>query len=49
MMSGAPPFYSTDKNKMIQDRISKPIEMPMFFSGDAVSLIRGLTELEVVR
>jgi len=48
MLSGAPPFYSQDKNKMIEDRLNKPIEMPLFFSKEAISLINGLAAIEVI-
>lgn len=47
MMSGAPPFYSQDKKKMVEDRMTKPIEMLDCFSSDTKMILRGLLELEV--
>jgi hypothetical protein len=42
MLSGAPPFYSKDKQKMLDDRLNKSIIMREFFSADAVNLLKGL-------
>jgi serine/threonine protein kinase len=42
MISGAPPFYSKDRDKMFSDIISRPIEMRPFFSDDAKSLLKSL-------
>jgi serum/glucocorticoid-regulated kinase 1/serum/glucocorticoid-regulated kinase 2 len=39
MLSGAPPFYSKDKQQMFKNRIEKPIEMKSWFSTDAVGLL----------
>jgi serine/threonine protein kinase len=39
MLSGAPPFYSKDKNVMFKNRLEKPIEMKPWFSSKAVSII----------
>jgi serine/threonine protein kinase len=45
MLSGAPPYYSKDKQKMLEDRLSKPIIMRDYFSAEAVDLLNGLLSL----
>lgn len=42
MLSGAPPFYSKDKQKMLEDRLKKPIVMRDYFTPEAVDLLNGL-------
>lgn len=39
MLSGLPPFYSQDKNEMIEQRLSEPIKFPNYFSSKAIDLI----------
>lgn len=42
MLSGAPPFYSKNKQQMLEARLTKSIVMKEYFSPDTVSLLRGL-------
>jgi len=46
MLSGAPPFYSKDRNQMFRNILEKPVEMRPFFSGEAKSLLSGLLTIE---
>eukprot|EP00828_Plagiopyla_frontata_P020799 TRINITY_DN2668_c0_g1_i2.p1 TRINITY_DN2668_c0_g1~~TRINITY_DN2668_c0_g1_i2.p1 ORF type:complete len:146 (-),score=19.08 TRINITY_DN2668_c0_g1_i2:52-489(-) len=42
MLSGAPPFYSKDRNEMFKNILEKPIPMKPYFSQEASSLLNGL-------
>lgn len=46
MLCGHPPFYSQNQNKMLQDRVSKRVQMYDFFSAEAWNLLNGLLERE---
>jgi hypothetical protein len=39
MLSGAPPFYSKDKNVMFKNRLEKAVDMKPWFSQGAISLL----------
>ena len=49
MLSGAPPFYSKDRNKMFRNILEKPIPMRNFFSIEASSILRSLLCLDVFK
>lgn len=42
MISGAPPYYSKDKNVMFKNRLEKPVEMKSWFSTNAISILQAL-------
>jgi len=42
MLSGAPPFYSRDRNQMFKNILEKPVEMKGYFSSEASSLLSAL-------
>ena len=48
MLSGAPPFYSKDRNLMFKNRIEKQMEIKSWFSTQAISLLKGLLNQDVI-
>lgn len=42
MITGIPPFYCNDKNKMMNNILNKPLRLPKFASSDARSILRML-------
>jgi hypothetical protein len=46
MLSGKPPHYSSDQNKMMNDIVNKPIEMKPYFSENAKSLLEALLNVD---
>jgi serine/threonine protein kinase len=44
MLCGHPPFYSSNQNKMLSDRVNRSVQMYDFFSTDAQSLLHGLLD-----
>lgn len=42
MFSGAPPFYSKNKQQMLEARLTKSIVMKEHFTPETVSLLKGL-------
>ena len=44
MLCGHPPFYSSNQNKMLQDRVNKRVQMYDYFSAEAWNLLHGLLE-----
>ena len=42
MLTGAPPFYSKNKQQMLEARLAKSIVMKEYFTPDTVSLLTGL-------
>eukprot|EP00828_Plagiopyla_frontata_P039730 TRINITY_DN5236_c0_g1_i2.p3 TRINITY_DN5236_c0_g1~~TRINITY_DN5236_c0_g1_i2.p3 ORF type:complete len:153 (-),score=34.63 TRINITY_DN5236_c0_g1_i2:136-594(-) len=42
MLSGAPPFYSQDKEKMFKQILTQPIQMRPYFSENVSSLLSQL-------
>lgn len=45
MLSGAPPFYSKDKNQMFKNRLEKPIPIKENFSKEAADLLVRLLKV----
>lgn len=39
MLTGAPPFYSKDKNEMFRNRLEQPIPIKNWLSKDAADLV----------
>ncbi|CAD8084997.1 unnamed protein product [Paramecium sonneborni] len=46
MLTGKPPFYSTNKRQMFQDRLNKQVQLPDTFDETVRSLIKGLLEID---
>jgi len=46
MLTGAPPFYSKDRNKMYKNILEKPLDIKPYFSPDAASFLQGLLCIE---
>ena len=44
MLCGRPPHYQSNRKQMLQDIVTKPIEMKEHFSAEARSLLSGLLE-----
>jgi serine/threonine protein kinase len=44
MLSGRPPFWSTNKKKMMENIVNKPVKMPEHFSVEARNLLSGILE-----
>jgi len=42
MLTGAPPFYSRDKQQMFRNILEKPLEIKPYFSAEAGSLLSSL-------
>ncbi|CAD8175243.1 unnamed protein product [Paramecium pentaurelia] len=49
MLTGKPPFYSTNKRQMFQDRLNKQIIWPDSFDEKARSLVNGLLEIDPLK
>lgn len=47
MLSGAPPFYSRNRDDMFQKMMTKPAEMKGYFSEQACDILRSLLQVEV--
>lgn len=47
MLSGAPPFYSKNKEEMYRSIMNKPVEMKPHFSPNACDLLRSLMKIDV--
>jgi hypothetical protein len=47
MLSGAPPFYSKNKEEMYRNIMHKPVEMKPHFSPNACDLLRSLMQANV--
>mmetsp|Transcript_27627 Transcript_27627/g.49854 ORF Transcript_27627/g.49854 Transcript_27627/m.49854 type:complete len:130 (+) Transcript_27627:717-1106(+) len=46
MLSGAPPFYSKNKEEMYRNIMNKPVEMKPHFSPNASDLLRSLMKID---
>ena len=44
MLSSRPPHYNKNRKQMLEDIVSKRVEMKPTFSTEARSLLRGLLE-----
>jgi serine/threonine protein kinase len=42
MLTGAPPFYSSDRKEILKHVVSKPVPIPDYLSPKAKSLLEGL-------
>jgi serine/threonine protein kinase len=42
MLSGAPPFYSKNRDEMFRNILNRPIEMRPYFSDEAKDFLKGL-------
>jgi len=42
MLSGSPPFYSSDREKMFRNILEKPLEIRPYFSAESTSILKGL-------
>jgi len=49
MLSGAPPFYSKDKNQMFKNVLEKPLELKPHFSAEACSILSALLVVDPKR
>ena len=47
MMTGAPPFYSKNREEMFRNILSTPVQMKSFFSPQLCDLLEHLLEIEV--
>lgn len=46
MLTGKPPFYSTNKNDILKRITTKPVPIPEDLSPEAKSLLRGLFKIK---
>ncbi len=46
MLTGKPPFYSSNKTQIIQNIMSKVVPIPETLSPEAQSLLRGLFKMK---
>ena len=47
MLAGRPPFYQKNKKKMLQDVLTKDLDIKSFFSSEAKDLLSRLLERDV--
>ena len=48
MLSGAPPFYSKNKNEIYKNVLTKPIESIPNITNEGNDLIKGLLKIDVI-
>jgi serine/threonine protein kinase len=46
MLSGAPPFYSKNREEMFKNILNKPVEMKPTFTDQAADLLRSLLQID---
>lgn len=44
MLTGLPPFYSTDRNKMYMDIVESELEYPSYLNPVVIDLLEGLLQ-----
>lgn len=49
MLTGLPPFYSTNRNQMYMDIVDKELKYPSYLNPLAIDLLRGLLQKEQSR
>ena len=49
MLSGAPPFYSKNREQMFRDILQKPVQMKSHFSPHLCDLLRNLMLIDPAR
>eukprot|EP00479_Gromia_sphaerica_P003452 TRINITY_DN14029_c0_g1_i2.p1 TRINITY_DN14029_c0_g1~~TRINITY_DN14029_c0_g1_i2.p1 ORF type:complete len:117 (+),score=13.72 TRINITY_DN14029_c0_g1_i2:748-1098(+) len=42
MLTGMPPFYSRDRDRLFKKILSRDLRFPIYFSSEVKSLLRGL-------
>jgi serine/threonine protein kinase len=47
MLTGAPPYYSSNRNEILKKVVSIPVKVPDYLSDDASSLLTGLLTIDV--
>ena len=46
MLSGAPPFYSKNREEMFKNILNRPVEMKPYFSDSAADLLKNLLQID---
>jgi len=46
MLSGAPPFYSKDREQMFRNILNKPVVMKPYFTDSAADLLKNLLQID---